>query len=135
MPGKKSNEENFKLLNDVEHVMKRPDTYVGSLDGVDTECWIYNEKTNSIEYSKIEYVAGLYKIFDEVLVNSIDHATRCHMDPDCKNKVTKIKVTIKDNTISVFNDGEGIPVAVHKEHKMHIPEMIFGFLPNGRVRY
>ena len=128
MPGKKSNEENYKLMNDIEHVMKRPDSYVGSLDKVETECWIYDDKTNSIEYSEIEYVAGLYKIFDEVLVNSIDHATRCYADSECKNKVTKIKVMINDNTISVFNDGEGIPVAIHKEHKMYIPEMIFGNL-------
>jgi DNA topoisomerase II len=123
---KKSNEDNFKLMNDVEHVMKRPDTYVGSLDKVDTDCWIF--KDNSIKLCNIEYVAGLYKIFDEVLVNSIDHATRCYIDPGCTNKVTKIKVTIADNTISVFNDGEGIPVAIHKEHKMYIPEMIFGNL-------
>ena len=128
MPGKKSNEENFKLLNDVEHIMKRPDSYVGSLDKVDTECWVYNQTENQIKYSNIEYVAGLYKIFDEVLVNAIDHATRCYLNSECKDKVTKIKVTIEDNTISVFNDGEGIPIAIHKEHKIYIPEMIFGNL-------
>lgn len=127
MPSKKkSNEDNFKIMNEIEHVMNRSDSYVGSLEKTEANCWVY--KNDSIEKCKIEYIPGLYKIFDEILVNSIDHVTRCYMDSDCKNKVTKIKININNNTISVFNDGDGIPVAIHKEYNMYIPEMIFGNL-------
>ena len=112
-------------MNEIEHVMNRSDSYVGSLEKTEANCWVY--KNDSIEKCKIEYIPGLYKIFDEILVNSIDHVTRCY-DSDCKNKVTKIKININNNTISVFNDGDGIPVTIHKEYNMYIPEMIFGDL-------
>lgn len=34
----------------------------------------------------------------------------------------------ENNTISVWNNGKGIPVVVHKEEKMYVPTMIFGHL-------
>ncbi len=35
------------------------------------------------------------------------------------------------NTISVWNNGKGIPIQIHKEHKIYVPEMIFGQLLTG----
>ena len=32
------------------------------------------------------------------------------------------------NTITVWNNGDGVPVEVHKEEKVYVPEMIFGHL-------
>lgn len=34
----------------------------------------------------------------------------------------------ENNTISVWNNGKGIPVVIHKEEKMYVPTMIFGHL-------
>jgi len=31
----------------------------------------------------------------------------------------------------VFNNGKGIPVAIHQEHKIYVPELIFGHLLTG----
>lgn len=47
--------------------------------------------------------------------------------------MSELRVTIdKDaGSISVQNDGDGIPIAVHDEHKIYIPEMIFGHLLTG----
>lgn len=44
-----------------------------------------------------------------------------------------IEVTISKEKgyISVLNNGEGIPVAMHKEHKIYVPELIFGHLLTG----
>lgn len=44
--------------------------------------------------------------------------------------MNKIEVTIspETNTISVWNNGTGIPVAKHKEHDIFVPELIFGHL-------
>ena len=41
-----------------------------------------------------------------------------------------IKVTIDaaDNTISIYNNGQGIPVEVHKKENVYVPELIFGHL-------
>ena len=44
--------------------------------------------------------------------------------------MTSIQVTIdqEQGTISVMNNGKGIPIEMHKEHGMYVPEMIFGHL-------
>ena len=47
--------------------------------------------------------------------------------------MTTIKVSVdkKTNTISIYNDGDGIPVAIHPEYSVYIPSMIFGQLLSG----
>lgn len=69
---------------------------------------------------------GLFKIFDEIIVNAADNH---HRD----NKTNKIEVSInwELGEISVKNNGPGIPVEMHKKEKMYIPEMIFGELLTG----
>jgi hypothetical protein len=69
-------------------------------------------------------VPGLYKIFDEILVNAADNKQR---DP---SGMTALKVTVDpaSNTLSVWNNGRGIPVEIHKEHNIYVPELIFGHL-------
>merc|ERR1712202_3768 len=69
------------------------------------------------------YVPGLYKIFDEILVNAADNKQR-----DKNMSRIKIDINREEGTIQVWNDGKGIPVHMHSEHKMYIPEMIFGHL-------
>lgn len=77
-------------------------------------------------YKKIEFAPGLYKIFDEILVNAADNFQR---SPD----TSKIEVDLNDETgmITVKNNGKGIPVVIHKKEKIYIPEMIFGQLLTG----
>ena len=72
---------------------------------------------------------GLYKIFDEIIVNAADNKQR---DPS----MNKIEVTIdaNDNSIRVWNNGQGIPVVIHQEHNIYVPELIFGHLLTGIVR-
>lgn len=42
--------------------------------------------------------------------------------------MNQIKVTIDqaNNEISVWNNGKGVPIEIHKEHNVYVPEMIFG---------
>jgi DNA topoisomerase II len=42
-----------------------------------------------------------------------------------------VEVDQENNTLSVWNNGRGIPVAVHKEHGCYVPELIFGNLLTG----
>ena len=74
----------------------------------------------------ISYTPGLYKIFDEIIVNAADNKQR---DPD----MDKLDVTIdqENNIISVKNNGKGIPVVEHKEHNCYVPTLIFGHLLTG----
>jgi DNA topoisomerase II len=81
--------------------------------------WVLEEE--AFVQKRIRYVGGLYKIFDEILVNAADNYQR-------DKKMTKIEVKISKGEISVLNDGKGIPVQLHKVHKVYVPELIFGHL-------
>lgn len=117
-------EEKYTKKNLREHIYSLPDTYIGSISSDEKELWIYNSKDDIMEKKTINYNGGLYKIFDEIIVNARDEVIR--------NKKTcdTIKVNINESTgeISVWNNGDGIPIVKHKEHKVYIPEMIFGQL-------
>jgi DNA topoisomerase-2 len=85
--------------------------------------WILAEGQERFISKNIEYVPGLFKIYDEIIVNAADNYQR-------DKKMNKIKITIdsKANTISVWNNGKGIPVQIHKQHNIYVPELIFGHL-------
>jgi DNA topoisomerase-2 len=76
-----------------------------------------------MEQQDITYIPGLFKIFDEVLVNANDHKIRC---PELKN--IKVAIDIESGKISVWNDGSGIDVEIHEESGVYAPELIFGHL-------
>lgn len=40
----------------------------------------------------------------------------------------KVEIDVEENTISVYNNGRGIPIEIHSKEKIYIPEMIFGHL-------
>merc|ERR1719181_1844485 len=75
-------------------------------------------------FKQTSYVPGLYKIFDEILVNAADNYVR---DPEGMDTL-KVDINAEEGWISVFNNGRGLPVQMHKEHKMMVPEMVFGHL-------
>ena len=114
-------EKVYQKKTPLQHVLLRPDTYVGSVEKTTEKMWVLNE--GKIKRKEISYVPGLYKIFDEILVNAADNYTR---DPS----MTEIRVVIdkEKNQISVWNDGKGIPVVIHKEEDVYVPELIFGHL-------
>ena len=126
MPPKKSIEEIYKKLGDVEHVLKNPGMYIGQISKLKIEDWVINEKTKKIERKNINYSPGLYKIYDEILVNAADHKMR----DSSLNKIT-IDIDIEKNEISICNNGKGIPVEIHKEENLYVPELIFGVLKTG----
>jgi len=62
----------------VTHVKNRPGMYIGSIDEDSIVTWIYNNEScnKRMEKRKLNYIPGLFKIFDEILVNACDHETR-----------------------------------------------------------
>jgi DNA topoisomerase-2 len=123
----------YQKMTDKEHILKKPDTYVGSIEMTEAETFVYDSSTSSIVQRAIHYIPGLYKLFDEGAVNSRDHFVRQEQAiRDAKPNalpVTCIEFEIsEDGTISITNDGNGIDVAQHPDHKLWIPEMIFGHL-------
>jgi len=127
-------EDKYKKYELREHIYNIPDTYVGSVNPTNMEIYLYDDDSKKMQMKNIEYVPGLLKIFDEVIVNAIDHSVRLMIEEKGGKKdikhVKNIKVTVDKKTgiISVYNDGNGIDVAKHEELKVYIPELITGTL-------
>lgn len=119
----KSASERYQKISQLEHILKRPDTYVGSVEMQESQQWVHDEELDCMIERTVNLVPGLFKIFDEILVNAADNKVR---DPSMK----KIEVNInkEENLIEVKNDGKGIPVEIHDKEKIYIPELIFGHL-------
>ena len=87
--------------------------------------YVLNENNRIVE-REITYTPGLYKIFDEIVVNAADNKQR---DPNMDK--LDIVVDAVHNKISVRNNGKGIPVVIHREQNCYVPTMIFGQLLTG----
>jgi DNA topoisomerase II len=130
MPKPKTIEQRYQKKDLREHILDRPDSYIGSIEPVNEELWIYNseslENKPKMIKKNIRISKGLYKIFDEILVNARDHSIR-----DNKCDMIKVNINKETNMITVWNNGEGVPVEIHKEHNLYVPELIFGVLLTG----
>ncbi|KAI9591804.1 DNA topoisomerase [Syncephalis fuscata] len=116
-------EDIYQKKTQLEHILLRPDTYIGAIETIQQQLWVFDSTTNTMVQRNLSIVPGFYKIVDEILVNAADNKIR---DPN----MDTIKVTIsrEDNEISVYNNGHGIPIEMHKEEKVYVPELIFGHL-------
>jgi len=137
----------YQKMTDREHILKKPDTYIGTIEPTEMMEYVMDavpppsSASDAVEGGgpmltrrNITYIPGLYKLFDEGMVNMRDHVVRqaqaiADGKPDAL-PVTNLEVEIDpdDGTIHMTNDGNGIDVAQHPEHKLWIPEMIFGHL-------
>lgn len=105
------------------------------------------DSNESIEYRRMiaiknmKYIQGLYKIFDEIIVNAVDNKNRVDSKIQAGEKghkpMTHLKVNIfkysdehqeERYAISVENNGTGIDIAKHPIENLWIPQMIFGKL-------
>ena len=139
----------YQKKTDKQHILDNPNMYIGSIEKLDMNMWIYNERSvaggegsvvategSAINLKNIEFIPGLYKLFDEVLVNSRDHVIRMIQSPlEDKQNVSYIKVNIEPSPggtspaiITVCNDGDGIDIVKHPEYDIYIPELVFANL-------
>ena len=110
-----------------EHILDLPDTYIGSIVTGPEEVFVRDG--DNFKSTEVAFNPGFYKLVDELLVNAHDHVIRLRQK-NSENPVKHIEVYIVGNgtTFTIRNDGEPIDVAQHPEHKVWIPQMIFGEL-------
>lgn len=111
----------YQKLDPIEHVLKRPGMYIGGIDEIENNIFVLDGE--KIISKKINYSPGLYKIFDEIIVNAYDQTVR-----DTTVNTIKVNFQKNKNEISVFNNGKGIDVVIHPKEKIYVPELIFGHL-------
>jgi DNA topoisomerase II len=111
----------YQKLSHLEHIITRPDSYVGSTVPQQRTEWVYENQ--KIFQKDVTYSPGLLKIFDEIITNSADCYSR-------DKKMSVLKISIDKTFVSVHNDGCSIPVEKHAEG-CYVPELIFGHLLSG----
>jgi DNA topoisomerase-2 len=76
----------YQKKSQLEHILLRPDSYVGSIEFTTQQMWVYDEEVG-MNLRDVSFVPGLYKIFDEILVNAADNKQR-----DRKMDTIKIEI-------------------------------------------
>ena len=129
--------ELYKKMSHVEHVLEKPDSYVGSTEIEETEQYILNDSDPSnvkIEKTNFSYCPAFYKCFDELLVNAFDHSKRQLSKIKSGNSLAvkvsniKVEINVEEGSISIYNDGDGIDIEILPEYDIYPPELIFGTL-------
>jgi DNA topoisomerase-2 len=119
----------YEKKTPIEHVLLRPGMYIGQVESVAADTWLYDSSLGRMTKESIVYNPALMKLFDEILVNAADNKQR---DPT----LTEIDITVKrlpndELEVAVMNDGRSIPLTLHKTENIYIPELIFGHLLTG----
>jgi DNA topoisomerase-2 len=116
----------YVKLDQREHVLLRPSTYIGSVEEDTVATWVFDG--TKMTKREIKYIPALYKIYDEIIVNVLDHVVRLKQASGEVRPVKKIAIDIDQQTgvISVFNDGDGIDIEKHPEYDIYMPELILG---------
>lgn len=80
----------YQQKTDKQHILDNPDTYIGSVETVDSNMWVYDDTKSMIDLKTIEYNPGLYKLFDEAIVNARDHVVRMIQSENADKKKRNI---------------------------------------------
>jgi DNA topoisomerase-2 len=69
---------NALQLSQIEHILKRPDSYIGSVETITQVMWTFDSDTKHMVNREVKYVPGFFKIIDEILVNAADNKVSLH---------------------------------------------------------
>lgn len=119
--------DDYRILSDIDHILLRPSTYIGSVDLNEMSEYVFDRKENKFDLKKISYVPGLRKIIDEPIDNAVDEYIRSK-----HQFANKIKVSISDTEVSISDNGRGIPVEkMPGTDGLYIPEAMFTLTKAG----
>ena len=117
----------YDWLEPREHVKTRPDTYVGPVSVTSISGHVFKTVENRIHSENVACTTSpaIFKLFDEVIVNSIDNSKR-----DASQKF--IKTFYNDGYFKVINDGFTIPIKHWEGTSRYIAEILVYELMSGQ---
>ena len=118
----------YQHLDEIDHILSRPDMYVGSTQCSKRELYIYDFETQKCSSKEVDYNPGLERIFLEPLSNACDNVFRTR-EKNLDAGVITVKVI--DGKISIENQGVPISIYMMEDQKMFSPEFIFSKLRTG----
>lgn len=119
----KSIEERFQAMSERDHILTRPGMWVGSIKYEDNQMFIYDTDEAKMRVADVSYIPAMLKLIDEVISNSCDEFRR-----KGNLGLNNIQVTINSNGYITVKDNGGIPVVMHKDAGVYVPEFLFGRL-------
>lgn len=114
--------EEYKKKTSREHILERPNMYIGAVNKIIVDEYIYNDSMN---LTSVEYIPGLVKIINEIIDNSVDIAIKTEFK-DCN----KIDVRITSEYVEVSDNGPGIPVKKNSDDEF-LPYLCWGYAMSG----
>lgn len=115
----------YSMMTQEQRILAGPDMYISSIEKIQREERIYDFESSKFLFVNIETPPGMERLFLEILSNSGDNVGRSRLrgvDPGY------IIVSMDRHTICITNFGIPIPIDIHPEHGIYVPEMIFGHL-------
>lgn len=122
-----------KTLTNEEYTLRK-NVNAGTSDKVTTRC--FSLKGKEFVFDELTYVPSLFKVIDELVVNSVDHFINCIIKNTIQHNMKSGEVNkyvnliafkvAEDGRMTILNDGYGIP-ALRLEHKgnRYLPQVLF----------
>lgn len=118
--------QEYRVLDEIEHVRLRTGMYAGSTEISTSTEWVYDPATKRMVKRELRYIPALVKVYSEILDNAIDEHRRAPKILDT------IRIDFDPNgTITVTDNGRGIPVEIHPDTKKYVAETVFSNLRAG----
>mmetsp|Transcript_105965 Transcript_105965/g.300039 ORF Transcript_105965/g.300039 Transcript_105965/m.300039 type:complete len:1364 (+) Transcript_105965:2-4093(+) len=124
-----SRADRFQKLLPREHVLKRPDMYIGPVQPRDEMSWVLKGRSDQrrLEQATLQISPGFVQIFNEILVNAADRQFSTSGE---RMSTIRVDVDAKEGDITIFCDGGPIPVE-KKESGIWVPTLVFSEFMSG----
>lgn len=107
----------YSYMTDIEHILERPENYMGANETVDKDAYTYDPISDTIKFGRVTYPTGVLKLFDEIFMNAIDNIRR--------GNTTQITIDVIGNVISIMNNGKAIDIKRFPNSDKYCPEVLF----------